>query len=537
MPYSMLKGFLERGELKNFQRMEKEGACAQGMIAPGPDATTPPAHAALLCGCGHQGHGIYSFDEPVIETGIIHPWKKRHGFDANRLKAEPLWVSFLKAGKKATLLHFPLSTPIDVFTSKAKFGADFSDRLTVIESFSQRLTPEIVRKNVDSEGTFSLKLSDSSKIPLPLTAPKSAEPAVFKNKQGGLWRMRFAPDQAGEPDLYFLSPFSRVLSNRQDLADQYLDEVGPFAASAAAYSYNKDKLGNRIYRSGSGKAEQRLAQSLDLLGQHFYSAIEFVLEKVKPEVGFYYFNGIDLCLHLWMAYLDPSSPAYSKKIFDSLWPVVKKMFEWTDRILGLLMERSGPEDLLVVVSDHGMAPIEAIFYPNQVLADAGYLVWDYKKKEPDLTQSRAVYQGSNSGYIVLNLKSRGGIAADEDADELAAKVASAFEPQRGTVLDKIELTAEHPEIPPLGEIHLVPKYKITLQEEVEGKVLEKNFYAGQHHYWAESEAMKAVLCFKGPGVPAGCRLGVRNHLEVAKTIALLAGIKPPEKAGFGPIKF
>jgi len=537
MPWSMLQQFLRRGSLPNFSRLEKEGASAQGMVAPGPDATTPPAHAALLCGCPAQDHGIYSYEEPVIENGVIHPWKKRSGFDAWRLQAEPLWVGFLRAGRKTALLHFPLSSPVEAYTTGQKFGADFSDRLVVLESFSRRLTPEIVRKDVDSDGSFNLRLSDSSKIPLPLRAPKAPEPAVFKEKAGGLWRLRFSSGSASEPDIHFLTAFSSVAGNRPDLAAEYLENVGPFVASGATYSYGTDKLGPRVYKGGSGLAEERLLQSLELLADHYQKAVRFVIGKIQPEAAFCYFNGLDLCLHLWRAYLDPSSAAYRPRIFKTLFPAVERMFSAADALVGYLLEISGPQDLLVVVSDHGMAPIESIFYPNQVLVDAGYAVWDFKDEAPVLAQSRAVYNESNSGYIILNLESRGGVVPDSQAGRLTAEIAALFEPFLGSALDKIAFPSQDPEIPNLGEIYLFPKFKVTLQEEVEGKLIDREFVGGQHHYWCGCEEMKAVLYFWGAGVPAGRNLGLRSHLEVAPTIAELCGVPRPNKAGREPIGF
>lgn len=537
LPYFMLRKFLDANLLPNFQKLEKLGAYCAGMTAPGPDSTTPPAHAALLCGCNAMEHGIYSFEEPLIENGVIHPWNKRYGFDSFRLRAEPFWVKLLQAGKSVALLNFPLSTPIEAFTSSKKFGADFSDRITVIEAFSQRLTPEIVRNDVDSDGLFKLRLSDKSKEPLPKRAPKDSEPSLFKEKTGGLWRMRFASEQSGAPDLHFLCASSGVQCNRPGIASAYLEQVGPFISSAAAYSYSNDKLGPRIFKGGNGVAERRLMQSMELMSGHFYDAIKFVLEKINPDAGFFYFNGIDLCLHLWMAYLDQSSPAYSRKVFDAIWPVVKKVFEWADRMAGLLLDATGPEDLLAVVSDHGMAPIEAVFYPNQVLADAGYLAWDQEQKEPVLEKSSAVYHGSNAGYVVLNLKSRGGIIPDQDAREWTQKIAAAFEPYLATALEKIELPGDNPEIPDLGEIYLIPKYKMTLQEEVEGMVLKKEFYAGQHHYWSQAEPMKAVFYVKGRGAPAARNLGVISALEVAPLICALCGVESPDRARLSPLKF
>ena len=523
--------------MRNFQRLMKEGAWAQGMIAPGPDLTTPPAHAALLCGCKSVEHGIYSFEEPVIERGASHPWKKRMGFDARRLQAEPLWVSFLKAGKKVALLHFPLSFPVEPYAQEARFGADFSDRLTVIESFSQRLGFEFVRKDLAGEGIFQVKLSDQSKLFLPVRAPEKMDTLIFPEKTAGLTRFRFSAELPGDPDLYFGTALHKIFSNQSGLAQSYLDRVGPFPGGGASYSYWQGKLGKRIHQGGSGKAEQRLMATLELVGNHMSEAIRFVEDQVRPGVGFYYFHLIDLALHLWMGLLDPESPGFSPEIREFLLPMVRRTFEFADQVVGLLLDGCEGDDLLAVVSDHGMAPIERIFYPNQVLADAGLLSWDRKKGEPILERSSAVYHQSNSGYIVINSRERGGPVRGEDAEELKQKVSDLFGEYLGSVLEKVESVAEHPEIPGLGEFYLTPKYKTALSHKVEGKVLEPGPYGGQHHFWPESEWMPAILFLRGPGIPGSAKLGKRSHLEFARTVSALAGIPGPEKSRMGPIRF
>ncbi len=537
MPYAMVERFKHEWGLKNFLRLEAGGAFAQGMIAPGPDITTPPAHAALVCGCGALEHGIYSFEEPALENGALHPWKKRSGFSSRRLKAEPLWISFLKAGKKVSLVHFPLSIPLEPYLSEAKFGADFSDRLTVIESFDQRLSFETVRKDIGTDSTFKFSLADKTKLELPARAPMKTEMTILPDHRAGLARMRFPPDAQSEPDYYFIAAVHRIWSNRPEVAQAYLDAAGPFLGGGGSYSYWHDKLGLKIVKGGTGKAEARVAQSFELVGEHFQKGIRFALEKVEHDIGFYYFHGVDLVLHLWMGLLDPESPASSPELRELLWPIVRRAFEHADRIVGLLLEASGPEDLVAVVSDHGMAPIESTFFPNQVLLEADLLRWDTKKNEPVLSESRAVYHRSNCGYIIIVTRSRGGPVEDGEAPELAKKIEALFGKYLGAALAKVELVSEHPELPGLGEIFLTPVYKTGLSQRLEGKILEPGKYGGQHHFWPERETMQAILYLKGPGVPAGLRLGQRSHLEFARTVAHLAGVAAPRDARFGPIKF
>lgn len=58
-------------------------------------------------------------------------------------------------------------------------------------------------------------------------------------------------------------------------------------------------------------------------------------------------------------------------------PEALGVFEDVDRYLGWLAERLGPEDHLLLVSDHGFRKAKGLFYINEWLEGEGYLVPDY----------------------------------------------------------------------------------------------------------------------------------------------------------------
>ena len=60
-------------------------------------------------------------------------------------------------------------------------------------------------------------------------------------------------------------------------------------------------------------------------------------------------------------------------------PEAVGMFEDVDRYLGWVIARLGPEDHLLLVSDHGFRTAKGLFYLNEWLEEQGYLVPDYAR--------------------------------------------------------------------------------------------------------------------------------------------------------------
>jgi predicted AlkP superfamily phosphohydrolase/phosphomutase len=82
-------------------------------------------------------------------------------------------------------------------------------------------------------------------------------------------------------------------------------------------------------------------------------------------------------------------------------PEALGVFEDVDRFLGWVAERLGPEDHLLLVSDHGFRTAKGIFYINEWLEERGYLV-------PDFT--RPAYPPSHRmEAVALDAMQRGGL--------------------------------------------------------------------------------------------------------------------------------
>jgi predicted AlkP superfamily phosphohydrolase/phosphomutase len=83
------------------------------------------------------------------------------------------------------------------------------------------------------------------------------------------------------------------------------------------------------------------------------------------------FSGTD-----WVSH--EAFPAMEGERFDEQ-PEALGMFQDVDQYLGWVLDRLGPEDHLLLVSDHGFRTAKGLFYLNEWLEEKGYLTPDYRR--------------------------------------------------------------------------------------------------------------------------------------------------------------
>lgn len=120
-----------------------------------------------------------------------------------------------------------------------------------------------------------------------------------------------------------------------------------------------------------------------------------------------------------------------------------KLYTEMDKVVGRVMDETGPEDLLIVMSDHGFAPFRYCFDLNTWLLKNGYITLkDESRRDQeffpgvDWRKSKAYGLGINSLYLNLRGREKNGIVspgAEAEAlkDELIDKLTSIIDPKTG----------------------------------------------------------------------------------------------------------
>ena len=81
----------------------------------------------------------------------------------------------------------------------------------------------------------------------------------------------------------------------------------------------------------------------------------------------------DRIQHCLMEYVHPGHPDFAEASQTPTADRVRGVYRLLDRELGTLVERTGPDDLIMLMSDHGHQPVTRALNMNRVLQELGYL--------------------------------------------------------------------------------------------------------------------------------------------------------------------
>jgi predicted AlkP superfamily phosphohydrolase/phosphomutase len=171
----------------------------------------------------------------------------------------------------------------------------------------------------------------------------------------------------------------------------------------------------------------------------------------KPRLLFQYFEFTDRVGHVFWRLRDPKHPAYDAALAAKYGDAVEKSYETMDQIVGDAAKSLGPQDVLLVLSDHGFATWRRSVNYNTWLVQNGYLVLkggaERKSLEAlfsrgqfwesvDWSKSRAYAMGLGDVYVNLQGREAGGIVppgAPYEAlrDELVARLQALADPTNG----------------------------------------------------------------------------------------------------------
>ena len=146
----------------------------------------------------------------------------------------------------------------------------------------------------------------------------------------------------------------------------------------------------------------------------------------KEKLLFHYFEFPDRVGHVFWRLRDPEHPAYNAALAAKYGDAVEKSYQTMDQIVGETAKALRPEDVLLVLSDHGFATWRRSVNYNSWLVENGYLVLKGSAKRQNLealfsrgqfweaidwTKSKAYAMGLGDIYVNLSGREAGGIVA------------------------------------------------------------------------------------------------------------------------------
>lgn len=581
-PAWLTRRVLAEGIMPNLARLRKEGASAAGLRSDAPDCSTPPAFAALWTGHRASQNGITSFRIPSQPPKAHDLLSWESGFDPFLLEREPLWIAAIREGRSCTLVHTPLSAPVEAWQPDRPFGVPDDAPLTILHGYGRQLASPRVLQNppprkpgpwvgldfpwqdlqefdLGEEGQPlpALALPDEhGSITSLWLAPDHERGAEGFRLEGGSEGAMSAPFPCGDGAwrrcrLFEISPDGRELllwfsgafelqCRPPELGPIYERELGPFGGGGDYRSLAHGLFGPC---DTDGRAEGRYLETHLRAMEHFRRASLHAIEHHPAELMVFYHPGLDEVGHQWAGIVDEESPAHDPKKARLAWPIIREAFAEADRHLGEVMDRRPSNGHLILLSDHGMGSIHRHFLPNVVLRKAGFLVpRDEEGSRIDLERSSLLYLPANNGFVSLNREGRpGGWVGEEKADALLEEARDALmacldpltgDPALAAVIrvDRLDPSMDfHGR--GRGELFLVTRRGYSMGDGLGEEPLVDPPLAGHHHHSPGFPQHLGIFDLVGPDVAAEGSMGVIDVLDVHEVLREMLELRPSQGPG------
>jgi predicted AlkP superfamily phosphohydrolase/phosphomutase len=489
----LVESMMEVGELPNLKRLSEQGDFRPlGTTIP---AHSPVAWTSFSTSLSPRDHGVHSFFGRNAERMSMREgpgFNKRPELDddgavseravrINYNKAPSFWSIADAQGYRCKVLNVPFMTPPDDLDfglqlcglgvrdirNTNSFSFSLSDRYTEQEKYSggmkiplpietgvatahipghPRLSKEpgkfvskfhslIVHIEVDrTERTLTLEHPNKT---ITLAEGEWSEwlPTTFNVTDN--WDVgtisRFFAAEAGEHVTLYMTCF------QIDPYDPYTWFTHPQEYSAElADRYGLYKNIGWAFDTGALEADALpddafLADVHETMAWRERLALEEI-DKGDFDVLVSAWTGTDRVGHMYWRDRDSNHPGYERSRFDQYGRAVEDTYIKMDGIIGNVMDRLEDDDLLMIVSDHGMGPFREGFNVMRWLVQNGYAVMKQeqqqgqpKKRQMPLAQldwskTRAYFIGINSIYINVQGRERDGIVPAREAVALAREI-------------------------------------------------------------------------------------------------------------------
>jgi predicted AlkP superfamily phosphohydrolase/phosphomutase len=572
---------LRLGKLPNLAKLIEGGAFADD-VTPVFPSLTAPAFASLWTGAPPRITGISGNRVPRLPRSQFTILESSAGFNNTLLKADPLWASADRSGRRVVVTHVPFGG------DKSEHGVHFQGyrgivgRDGIVNSRAAKPQPARFWENLPAsvmpplEITFSIAVStlyglliddpadphrgyntlivasarDGREIkaqqkPRPGGVGGEAswsQPIHVKTNDGreGTTYLRLFELKPDGSDfmLFFTRPTREVVSSPQLLADAS-GTIRAFIGNGASSLYSQGALGPTLPNGGAGAAEARYLETISFAQRQLTETNRWALEHLLWDLFVAYTPFPDEAEHMWRGFLEPSLPGFRIDVADRLRPFLQEVYRMSDELLGRLMTYRTERTVVALISDHGMEGTHKLVAVNKLLQESGLLATDQKGRV-DLAKTKAIYAPMNNGYLLINSTDRkDGIVAPEERRDVVRRLRELLleirdgDRQVVTAVHDAQIDGESRGIggESGGDLYLdfLPGYepdpKLGAVE-----LIAKRESHGMHGFNPIKPSMRTLMVLNGPGVRSGQRLRDVRLIDFAPTLAELLGIPIPKNA-------
>ena len=478
--------WMDDGTLPNLRKLAEMGGF-QSLPTSNPPQS-PVAWSDFATGTGPGEHGIYDFlsrdpatylpDFSISRVVPPEDFLSLFGMELplddgeiiNRRIGTPFWSAVEDNGGRSTVLRVPVTFPPDNI-HRMMAGMGVPDLLGTQGTYTIYSTRPSVSSDTGSSRSVRMRPDDDGHIETLLEGPadplKPGAPSLNTNllldPVGEKVRIRlgdadiqlspgewsdwitvnfkyFGPASVtGIVRVYLPSAYPRVQLYVSPINIDPREPVIPLSSPADYAAEMEERFG--LYHT-IGMPEETWSLNDGHLSDHAF--LQVVSETLREQENMFYdaldrndsdvvvsvFVQTDRVSHMFYRGIDPQHPLH-KETDEEARDAIHWIYQEADRVLGETMLRMGPQDRLIVLSDHGFAPFRRAVNLNRWLAAEGLLVLKDGNMDSsvgfttvDWSRTRAYALGLNSIFINRTGREAQGIAGEPEAAQIKQQIIS-----------------------------------------------------------------------------------------------------------------
>lgn len=491
MEPTLIEKYMSEGKLPNFSRLKKSGAYRR--LQTTTPAISPVAWSSFMTGCHPAKHNIFDFLSrnpktylPDLSSARIGSPKRVLPLGKYRIpiskpeirglrRSVPFWKILGEAGIFSTILRIPITFPPEKFKghlvsgmcapdlkgSQGTFTFYTSDPEAVAVDEGGAIIP--VEANGDRIETYLsgpentlLKQPEEMRLPMRITLngdhaqiEVSGEKLNLAERTMSDWiRITFRPGLGMKVRAICRLYISQLKPHFQMYCTPLnIDPEKPAMpiSHPVIYSVYLAKLLGRY--TTLGEADDTWALNEGILDEDAFIQLAYdnhresegmlfnAMKKTSKGVVACWFQTTDSIQHMFFRYLDKKHPALACGQTEKSAAVIETLYRDMDDLVGRVLDKLGPKDSLMVMSDHGFklfcrgVNLNSWLYKNGFLAlKPGCKTSGEWFKDVDWSRTRAY--GLGLGGIYLNQKGReshGIVAPGEEVRALKAELKAGLE--------------------------------------------------------------------------------------------------------------
>lgn len=459
----LIEQHIKEGHLPTFKKLFETGVIADNCLVPYP-TITPPNWASIATGAWPGTHGVTDFHYHHLGT-TPYNLNTYQSFGSQRIKAETIWDTADKAGKKCIVLNFPGSWPSNMKNGIMVGGSGLSvsenrDGLMGMGGKANLCNEQMITTGIYPraiKGTFKPaegwnNLSESEEDTLEMEVRINFRGAEVKPPEA-IWYVLARQSANDGYDRATLSPtrdlkdafctlvpgeWSPVVTTKVQMADGTYKEAF-FRCKLVELSDDAENL--RIYispmgaTSGWSKPPEIAAElksdtgifapgggvlgyvvewyDLDTfveVNEHYTQwladAAKTLLKGHEWDAFFMHAHSPDWSYHVMLTDMDPNLTKDEHKR-QQAWDAHLKIYQSQDRMLAQILEACDKDTLIIMVSDHGAVPDGTVFDPYKILIPLGLATLEEKQDLsiiPVTSRGEGLMDEQRVGYQIPDIK-------------------------------------------------------------------------------------------------------------------------------------